>query len=177
MYTSSTLVPGSKSKPQTALRSCSRERTWSGWRIRYSSTSNSSAVSCTSRPSRCTRRVRRSMRTPATSSTEDSRWDGERLGHVVVGAAVESLHLLLDRGPRRKHDDRQLRQPGPYRPEHVQPVLAWERQVQQHERVIAGQSCRLAARAIVADGDRMTLCVQALLNEARQGALVFDDQA
>ncbi len=60
-YTSRELDDGSKSKPQTALRICSRVRTWRGCAMNISSRVNSVRVSSTGRPARVTSRVARSM--------------------------------------------------------------------------------------------------------------------
>src|ERR1019366_6523322 len=49
-------------------------------------------------------------------------------------------------------------------------------QVEQHERVVAGQRGGLAALTVVADGDGVPFGPQALLDEARRCPLVLDDQ-
>lgn len=58
-YTSSELDDGSKSKPHTALRICSRVSTWRGCAMNISSSVNSVRVSSTGRPARVTSRVAR----------------------------------------------------------------------------------------------------------------------
>lgn len=83
---------------------------------------------------------------------------------------------MLDRGAGGQHDHRQLGHPHADRAEDLQPVLAGERQIEEDEGVVAGQSSRLAALTVVADGDGVPLGVQALLDEARERALVFDYQ-
>ena len=58
----------------------------------------------------------------------------------------------------------------------LEPALPRERQVEQHERVIAGQRRGLPARAVVADRHGVPVGMQALLDEACERPLVFDDQ-
>ena len=102
--------------------------------------------------------------------------EGERLGHVVVGAAVEPLDLLLDRAARGQHDHRQLGLARADRVEHLQAVLAGQHHVEQDQPVVARQRFELAALTVVGDGHGVAVGLQALLDEARQRALVFDDQ-
>lgn len=71
-YTSREFDDGSKSKPQTAFRICSRVRTWRGCAMNISSSVNSVRVSSTGRPARVTSRVARSMRRSAKVSASSS---------------------------------------------------------------------------------------------------------
>ena len=112
--------------PQTCCISCSREKTVPGCECKNRSRSNSRAVDSTSLPS--TR-----MRRPATSSSttpkraaalaadlgappppqrradaRDHLDDGERLGHVIVGAERQRQHLVALLILGRQHDDRRV---------------------------------------------------------------------
>ena len=128
---------------------------------------------------------------PAASSVEDSRWpgdaklgahprhqllEGERLGHVVVGAAVEPFDALLDRGSGGQRNHREVRESRANRAEDLEAVLAGERQVEQYQRIVAGQRGRLSARAVVADRDGVPVRAEGLLDEPGQRSFVFDHQ-
>ncbi|HJV95573.1 MAG TPA: hypothetical protein VJ608_06025 [Albitalea sp.] len=100
----------------------------------------------------------------------------KRLGDVVVGAAVQPLDLLFDRTTSGQQDDRQLWLARPDGIQDVQAVPARQHHVEQDEPVVAGERLELGAPTVVDDGDGVALGMQALLDEARQGALILDDQ-
>ena len=100
----------------------------------------------------------------------------ERLGDVVVRATVEPFDALFDRRLRGHHDHRQLGSASANRVEHLEPGAAREHQVEQHERIVAGQRLGDAGIAVVDDGGRVALGPERLLDEPGQRALVLDDQ-
>ncbi len=112
----------SASRPQTASSSCSRENTRPGCRRKWRSRRNSVGPRCTgcrcatrggrrgpSRRRRLQRLVVGARAGPAHHRAQpgDELARAERLGDVIVGAAVEAAHLVGLFAARGQHDDRQ----------------------------------------------------------------------
>src|ERR1019366_8389774 len=80
--------------------------------------------------------------------------------------------FLLDGCAHGQHDHWPVPASARIAPSMSRPVLPAE-QVEQHERVVAGQRGGLAALTVVADGDGVPFGPQALLDEARRCPLVL----
>jgi len=122
-------------------------------------------------------RIDQQRRVLATSDVRQQiRQDVDMRNLSMVRSIVQAFDTLLDcrSGGQRNH--REIRESRANRPEDVEAVLAGERQVEQDERVVAGQRGRLSARAIVTESDSVAVRMEGLLHEPRQRAFVFDHQ-
>ncbi len=130
-------------------------------RIRYSSSPNSRVVSATSAPPRVTRRrgrVERHLadrqhgrpcgRAPAQQRAQPGQQHHvrERLGQVVVGAAVEPVGLVVLAVLGREHQHRHPVLFGPQRPDHLVAGQAGQHHVEDH-RVVVAVAGRVRARS------------------------------
>ena len=139
--------------PRRARRSTPRPTTSSAWSARCSSSAYSRAVRISGSPRRDARRARvsSSQRTDAndrrrerTLAAADDRAqprqqlaEVERLGQVVVGAAVEARDARVDRVARRQHQHRHRRAFAPDLPADGQTILQRQHDVED-DRVVVG---------------------------------------
>src|SRR5262249_32306212 len=132
---------------QTSRASISLDTTWPPWRSRYSSISNSLTVRSSGRPphNRPRHQVHREIAllplqdvipTATTQERPNSRQqlgERERFDQIVVGAAVESLHPILDGVLRGQDQDGSL-EPAPAQcGQHLESVSSWEHEVEDNE--------------------------------------------
>ena len=152
---------------------------------------NSWLVSLTGTPSRVTRASLVSSATPPHRSSgaawpvdrrirrphpRDHFFDLERLGHVVVGAAVDALHLLVPAAPRREHEDGHGQAGGSPAAKQRQAVDPGQPEVQ-HDGVVAfGAGKKVRALAVAGDIHRVPGCPERRCQVIRQPRFVFDEQ-
>ena len=141
------------------------------------------------------RRVRRSRRRPPTTRSSplagrrpargcaqpqpDPRHqlgEAERLGHVVVGAAVEGGDRVGDRVAGGEHDDRHPAALGAQLVEDLEAVHAGQADVEHHQVEAARERLVEAGRSVGGDGRLVALGPQALGHERGDALLVLDDQ-
>ena len=100
----------------------------------------------------------------------------ERLGQVVVGAKLEAddlVHLLVARG---QEQHRRLVAGAAHAAQHLESVHARQTHVEDHQiRGVARRDLE-ALFAVARDGDLVALLLEGVLDAARDGVLVFDDQ-
>ncbi len=100
----------------------------------------------------------------------------ERLGQVVVGAGVESLHARLDGVSRRQHENRHVGPGGANLAADRQAVAQRQHHVQ-HDGVVVVLKTLLRRRdAVARDVHRVGRLAQPLRDEAGSVRLVFDQQ-
>ena len=104
--------------------------------------------------------------------------DAERLGQVVVGAALEAEHLVGLFAPRRQHQDRHVavHRLAPHRPAHRHAVEPRQHQVenQQIERLSFARAS--ACRAVSRGDRRQTFELQMQHDQIADMRVVFDDE-
>jgi hypothetical protein len=101
--------------------------------------------------------------------------DGERLGDVVVGAAVEGRHLVRFRSPSGEDDDRDSR-PLPQPADDVEAVQIGQPEVQNDEVGLPGRSLEEPVLAGLGLDDAVSLAREGRAEEAADRRLVLDDQ-
>jgi hypothetical protein len=100
----------------------------------------------------------------------------ERLGHVVVGAAREGLHLGVDLGGTRQDHDRGVDLADPQRAQHVHAAHVRQIEVEQDEVVVVDLSQIDAFLAQVGSIDVESLGLQHQLDALRRCAVVLNQQ-
>jgi hypothetical protein len=102
--------------------------------------------------------------------------EGERLGQVVVGAAVQAGDPVVDAVARGQHEDRRPHAGLPQLPADVEAVAAGQHHVQQ-DGVVRGRAGHPeGVLAAARDVGGVALLDQAAADERRHLQLVFDDQ-
>ena len=159
-------------------------------RRKNSSSAYSRAVRSIARPARVTRRVDGSSRRSPTASTagpvdaapeqrahaRQQLGELERLGEVVVGAAVEAGDLVGHAGARRQQQDRHLPAARAQLAQDGEPVAPRQHDVEDEQVVLALERAGESRLAVVRDVDLVVLGLQPALDEARHLLLVLDDQ-
>ena len=100
----------------------------------------------------------------------------ERLGQVVVRAELQAddlVHLLVARG---QEQDGRLGSRAAQAPEHLEAVHARQADVEDHEIGRAVRRDLEALLAVARDGHLVALLLEGVLDAARDGVLVLDDQ-
>src|SRR5204863_4053912 len=100
----------------------------------------------------------------------------ERLGDVVVGAAVDPLHLLVPASPRREHEDRQRDAGLAPPPEQRQPIDLREPEIQDGGVVPLRQAEKIRALAVARAVHGISRVRERTRELFRQPRFVFDDQ-
>src|SRR6202162_4286889 len=102
---------------------------------------------------------------------------GESLDDVVVGPCVQPFDLVLDRVPRRQHEDLDADASRANLAADIQPVAgAGEQEVENQQVERAGLEPREGGIGIAHGLDRVALLRQSLLQELRDLGLVLDDK-
>ena len=102
--------------------------------------------------------------------------EGEGLGHVVGGAAVEALDPLGDLALGGQHDHRQGRLRPPDRGQHLDPVAPGQHPVEDHQVDAAAEASRSPSTPSAAVSTVVALGLEAALEEVGDRRLVLDDQ-
>ena len=100
----------------------------------------------------------------------------ERLGHVVVGAALERGHGVRDRVARGQHDHRHPGALGAELVEHLEAVQPGQPDVEHHQVVGAAQRLVQAGVAVGDRGHHVPLGLESLGDEGGDPLLVLHDQ-
>ncbi len=100
----------------------------------------------------------------------------ERLREVVIGAAVEPAHDVLDRIARRQHQDRRVASLAPEFLRHLKPGLLREHDVEQDHVVLVDVGQHRGFRAVGGDVHDVTFLLESLLDEAGNLPVVFHQE-
>ena len=100
----------------------------------------------------------------------------ERLGHIVVSAAVESLDPVRDRIARRQNEHRRLVAACAHAPQQLETGETRQPQVEYHRRVGRGPESQLARDAVLHPIHAEAGLRQAGLNSVTQERIVFDNE-
>ena len=103
-------------------------------------------------------------------------FDLERLGHVVVGAAVDALHLLVPAAARGQHQHRRGDARFAPVPQHRQAIHLRQTQVEHHRVVSLGSSQKLRLLAVAGHVDGVPGLAQHAAKLFSQNDFVFDDE-
>ena len=102
--------------------------------------------------------------------------EAERLGHVVVGAALERGDRVGDRVARGEDDDRELRALGPELVEHLEAVDPGQADVEHHQVELAAEGVVEPLPSVGDRGGAVAVGRKSLRDERRDARLVLDDQ-
>jgi hypothetical protein len=100
----------------------------------------------------------------------------ERLGQVVLGAALQAVDLGRDVGDARQHDDRLLRVRGEQPAEHLPPVQVWHHEVKDDQLVVGLDCAAQPFGAAVREFGRIAGGSERPADERADLRLVIDDQ-
>ena len=176
---------------QTSRASVPRDTVWPWWRSRYSSSSNSRTVSSTRAAAArdfsrheidleiADAQAQRLGDPAAPQQRADPRQhllERERLDQIVVGAAVEAGHAILERVARRQHQHRRLVAALAQRSENLQAVAARQHEIEQDDVERLGVQPEERAFAGVLDRDVVAFAVQPFPQGVGDLLFVLDDE-
>ena len=102
--------------------------------------------------------------------------EGERLGHVVVGAGAERLHLEVHRVLRGQDQDRRGGAPVAKRPQHFEAAHPGQPEIEHDEVVPAARGEAQSLHAVVHQIGVEVVFLQPALHVLADGAVVLDDE-
>ena len=100
----------------------------------------------------------------------------ERLRHVVVGAAVDALHLLVPAAARGEHEHRQPQAGVAPAAQHGQSVDVRQSQIEHDRVVLFGARQKIRLRAVRRRVDRVARLAQRADQLPGQARFIFDDE-
>ena len=99
----------------------------------------------------------------------------EGLGHIIVGAGLESRHNIRGIGTGGQHNDRRIRDPTD-RTTHVKSIHAGQHDVQENQVRVVFLKLRQRGRSVGTEDDLKALVLEDNADHLSQGDVVVDDE-
>jgi hypothetical protein len=97
----------------------------------------------------------------------------ERLGEIVVGAALERPYAVLDRPTCRDHHDRSPRSSAANIFEYLDPIPPRQVEIEYHEVIVSSPGQGTSLNTVAGNIDSVTLLLQRSPKERGQPSIVF----